>query len=266
MAEALFNHIDQITARALFISQRIDLRSLELTRRLGAAPLMLAEGSQGCAVIFRYGVVVLYNMSATEEMTFLNNIRPLLTDPVDSIESEEITLRRMEGRHEGIHLGTLQLSNFSIERLQLVADVLAKSIVLARYESSISSTFDRIEPLAENLKRHGTGGNRARELLRHIGDTLMIHAKMIGRAEVVDKPELLWEHPTLERLYVHLESEFELTERHEALERKLDLISRTAETLLGLLHTQRSLRVEWYIVLLIVFEILLTLYELFIAH
>jgi uncharacterized Rmd1/YagE family protein len=33
-----------------------------------------------------------------------------------------------------------------------------------------------------------------------------------------------------------------------------------------LLSTRHSLRVEWYIVILIVFEILLTLYEMFIKH
>ena len=47
------------------------------------------------------------------------------------------------------------------------------------------------------------------------------------------------------------------------LNRKLELISRTAETVLELLQHRHSLRVEWYIVILIVVEILLTLYELF---
>lgn len=256
----------RVTARALFISQRIDLRSLETTCRLASAPLMVAEGSQGCAVIFRYGVVVLYNMSAVEEMKFLTNINSLLFEPNARSESEEVELVIADGRNEGIELGTVYLNEFSVERLQLVADVLAKGVVLSKYEASISETFDRIEPLAESLKRHGTGGNQGRELLRYIGDNLLIHAKMIGRAEVADKPELLWEYPQLERLYMHLENEFELEERHQALERKLELISHTVETLLGLLHAQRSLRVEWYIVILIVFEILLTLYEMFIAR
>ena len=86
---------------------------------------------------------------------------------------------------------------------------------------------------------------------------------MVGRVEVSEKPELLWEYPELEKLYVRLEDEFEIRERHLALERKLGIISRTAETLLDLLNNRRSLRVEWYIVLLIVAEILLTLYEMF---
>jgi len=58
-----------------------------------------------------------------------------------------------------------------------------------------------------------------------------------------------------------LEDEFELRERHTAIERKLGLISRTSHTLLELL-SNRHMRVEWYIVVLIVLEILLSLYAL----
>ena len=54
-----------------------------------------------------------------------------------------------------------------------------------------------------------------------------------------------------------------ILERFTALNRKLELVSRTVETALGILQHRRSLRVEWYIVLLIVFEIGLTLYQLF---
>ena len=49
----------------------------------------------------------------------------------------------------------------------------------------------------------------------------------------------------------------------DATLRKLELIGDTAQTLLDLLQNRRSLRVEWYIVILIVVEIVLTLYELF---
>ena len=73
------------------------------------------------------------------------------------------------------------------------------------------------------------------------------------------KPEVLWEYPGLERFYLSLETEYEIRERHTALERKLDLISRTAETLLDLVHNKRSLRVEWYIVILIVVDIIVSL-------
>ena len=85
---------------------------------------------------------------------------------------------------------------------------------------------------------------------------------MVGRAEIGDKPELLWEHPELERLYQLLEAEFEVRDRLRAIERKLALAGRTVRTLVDLINARHSLRVEWYIVALIVVEILLTLYAM----
>ncbi len=103
-------------------------------------------------------------------------------------------------------------------------------------------------------------------MLRHIGEVLTNQHNMVGRVEVSEKPDLLWYSPELERLYAYLEDEFEIRERHRALERKLDLIARTAQTMLNLVQTKRSLRVEWYIVILIVVEILLSVYQLFLKN
>jgi uncharacterized Rmd1/YagE family protein len=89
---------------------------------------------------------------------------------------------------------------------------------------------------------------------------------MVGSAEVGEKPELLWTRPDLEGLYLRLEDEFEIKERHALLERKRNLISSTAQTLLQLQQTRHSLRLELYIVILIIVEILLTLYEMFLRH
>jgi uncharacterized Rmd1/YagE family protein len=89
---------------------------------------------------------------------------------------------------------------------------------------------------------------------------------MVGRVEIAEKPDLLWDHPELERLHSRLVAEFELLDRDRALSRKMRLISDTAEALLNLVHNKRSLRVEWYIVILILVEIALSLYELFFRH
>ena len=85
---------------------------------------------------------------------------------------------------------------------------------------------------------------------------------MVGRVAVGEKPDVLWDRPGLTRLFSRLEDEYELQERKLAVDRKLDLISRTVETFADLLQNKRALRVEWYIVVLIVIEIVLTLYQL----
>jgi required for meiotic nuclear division protein 1 len=93
---------------------------------------------------------------------------------------------------------------------------------------------------------------------------MLVEHQLVDRAEVLEKPELLWDKPELDRLYARLEDEYEIRERHLVLESKLTLVSNAARTMLELTQAQRSLNVEYYIVALIVLEVVLTLYEMFI--
>lgn len=257
----LFADREHISARALFAGQRLELREFERSKQLASNPLVVTAGSNGCAVLFRYGVVVLFGLTSVEEVAFLDHIRPFILSPLAELESEELDVHLQLNQNEGMMEKTVVVKSFTVERLQIIADVLAKSVVLAHYEAKVAISFDKIEPFAEKLRAEGSGGKQARDFIHHIGDSLIMQSKMVGRAEVADKPEVLWEYPELERFYISLETEFEIRERHVALERKLDLISRTAETLLDLLHNKRSLRVEWYIVILIVVDIIVSLFE-----
>ena len=73
---------------------------------------------------------------------------------------------------------------------------------------------------------------------------------------------MLWDRPDLERLYARLEDEYELKERMSLLTRKLAVITETAQALTDIIDTERSLRLELIIVVLIVFEIAITFYQM----
>jgi uncharacterized Rmd1/YagE family protein len=254
----------QLRARALLLGNRLDLRALKNIERLAGNPLMVPVAERGRAVLFRYGVAVLFDVPPLDEAAFVSTLHPFVDGPLAEPQTEVLTLVVDPGVPEGVGQDHAVINDTRLERLQTVADVLAKSVVLAHYEDNIAQTFDRVEPLAEQLERRGHARQAGRALTRQIGSTLLSLHRMVGRVEVGEKPETLWEYPELERLYVRLEGEYEIRERQVAVERKLEVIARTAETLLDLLQARRTLRVEWYIVILIVVEILLTLYELFV--
>ena len=90
--------------------------------------------------------------------------------------------------------------------------------------------------------------------------------RVVGGAQISEKPELLWDYPQLDRLYGRLEAEFELGDRARAIERKLEVIGDAAEWLLDLVQDKRSLRLELAVVGLIAIEIFLSLYDLFWRH
>ena len=58
---------DRIVARAHLVGERLILKTLETTDALSTNPLIVRAGQAGCAVLLRYGVVVVFNLDATEE-------------------------------------------------------------------------------------------------------------------------------------------------------------------------------------------------------
>jgi uncharacterized Rmd1/YagE family protein len=103
---------------------------------------------------------------------------------------------------------------------------------------------------------------KQRDLVRTIGGAILAEHSLVARAELLEKPDLLWDNAELDRMYGRLEDEYELRERYLALDTKLGVISRAAQTMLELAQTKRSLHVEYYIVALILFEIVLGILEL----
>jgi len=259
--------VDVVPVCALLLGERLDTRAFERDEPLGIAPLTVDIPGGGVAVLFRYGAVVLFGAGKVALDNFVTSLRPLVAEPLSVPERDDARLLIRPEADQVVDLaGNIFLPEKTTERLQVVADILAKGLVLSHYETRIANIFDGIEPLAATLREKGRAGARSKELLRHIGDVLLMQQKMVGRVETGEKPELLWDHPELERLYVRLAEEYELRDRDRALDRKLDIISRTVETLLGLVQTRSSLRVEWYIVLLIVAELLLSTYPLLLGR
>ena len=133
--------------------------------------------------------------------------------------------------------------------------------MLAHYETQIASVFDRIEPIADRLEKSGRIKSSARELLQRIGYVMKVQQFMVGRVEIEEKPDILWDHLELERLYARIDEEYELRERTNAIDRKLELIHRTVETLIELVEHKSSVRLEWYVIVLIMIELAFTAYE-----
>lgn len=254
-----------VAVRACLVSERLHLRGL-YESPLEYAPLVVPAGESGLAMLFRYGAVVLFNLSDIEQKAFLKELHPRMEKPLRHLETEDTRIFVSNSQAEGIAADGIGISDLSLPRLKIIAIVLARSVALQRYEATMASAFDVIEPLAQQIEREGGSARILKDLLRHIGGTLLVQAKMIGRVEIQDKPDLLWEQPELERLYLRLETEYELRDRNTVLERKLALISHTAETTLNLLHNRRMLRVEWYIVILIVIEVALYTYEIWLKR
>jgi uncharacterized Rmd1/YagE family protein len=144
-----------------------------------------------------------------------------------------------------------------------VADVLAKNVALVRDEREVNKVLELIEPFAIRLAATGQAPFNRRNMLRLIGQTLLVQQRISGRIAVEEKPDVLWDRSDLERLYARLEDEYELKERANALRHKLDIIQETTRALTDIIDTERSVRLEAIIVVLIAVEIMIAFIDLF---
>src|SRR5215212_10215021 len=257
----------RIAVRALLIGDRIDTTGLERSDGLSTAPLAFrtGAGNTGFAAVFRYGVVALVGLTPLEEDEVLRTLRPRTIGEFTRHEEESAIIEFSADRDDQIPPGgPIYVKSLAPERLLVIADALAKSTALARDEHEVAAVFDVIEPFSRKLAEKGRLPKARKRVLQHIGNALQLQHRLSGRVAAEEKPDVLWDRHDLERLYTRLEDEYELKGRANALNRKLAVIAESARALTDLIDAQHSKRIEINITLLIVFEVVLSLYQIWV--
>ena len=227
------------------------------------SPLAFRPADGGLVAVYRFGAIVFFGVDAATQAQTIEALAPRVTDPASPHEVEAVTLVAATGAEDAIvGAGKIALVDFNEARLLIVADALAKSVALADDERFLRKVFERIEPFAQNLAATGAPALSSKALLMLLGEALVAQARMVGRVEVQEKPDMLWDRPDLQRLYLRLEDEYELDDRARALTRKLKVVEESASTLSDVTDSTRTLRLEIAVVLLIAFEIALTLLQI----
>ena len=197
-------------------------------------------------------------MSTLEEEEIIRRLDGRVIGPITPREEETFRIEIAPDKDDQLTpTGIIAVKALTTEHALLIADALATSVVLAHDEKNVAKVFDVIQPIARELAVHGRTPGGRRAILKHIGRALLVQHRVSGLVAVAEKPDVLWERPDLERFYGRLEDEYELKERADFLNRKLTVISDSAKAFADIIDTERSLRLELIIVVLIAVEIVL---------
>ncbi|MBN4668986.1 RMD1 family protein, partial [Pandoraea nosoerga] len=124
-------------------------------------------------------------LNALEEDEFLRSLQSRMTGLFTRREEEIAIIEVAAEKEDQIPPGgPIYLQSLSPERLILVGEALAKSVVLARHEREVRAVFDSTEPFARELAKGGRvlGGRVA--ILKHIGNALSVRHRVAGPVEV----------------------------------------------------------------------------------
>ena len=119
-----------IAARALLLGQGMELRRLIYMLILSRDPTTIDVHGGGQAVLFRFGVAVLFDVPENAEKALLAQLEEFIHDPFESPAVEELDIRLVPDAEEQFLNGELVLQLMDIPRVQVIADILAKSVFL----------------------------------------------------------------------------------------------------------------------------------------
>ena len=215
----------------------------------------------GHVFIYPFGVVVFFDvpkLAREAELSLLSRARPGLTP---ALVDEEFSARVDANAVPAVADGVLTLDQMTLQRASVIALIVAQSAAMEYYERIVEEMFHRTDRLVERLEERGTVAFSTRPLHRFIGSAVGTRLEVLSVLHLLDKPDEAWDDPGIDRIYDRLRAEFDLVDRHEALEMKLRSMQESLELVLDAARDRRLVLLESAIVVLIVFEILLSIFR-----
>lgn len=239
-----------------------DLLAIYPGGKPSALELHVPCGDGGGLYVYPFGAVVAYDVGAEQRDAELKRLFAAVPKLTAQVVREEYTVREDPSATTGVSDGVLHLDRFTPGRVQVVALTIAQSAAMEYYESIVDQVVARTMKLVERLQATGRVPFRTRPLNRFIGEAAATHTEVLSVLHLLDKPDATWDDPAMDLIYADLRDEFDLGDRYQALESKLRSAHESLQLVLEVARDRRLFILEAAIVLLILFEILISVFRL----
>lgn len=143
----------------------------------------------------------------------------------------------------------------------IIALVVSQSVGLEKYEQDLETHFEKSQQLLDLTQSYSL--LKRSKLIEFARNLMAIQHGMVRDLFLLDKPNILWENEDAERLYNQLSFILELKDRFEIVEHKLTNLKEDISMALDLFNHKHSEFLEWIIIGLIGFEIVMGLIDFF---
>ena len=150
--------------------------------------------------------------------------------------------------------GKQSIRNIYLDKLA-VSHGIAYSVKLSILENQLDIFIDSIKHLPIVLKNGQRIKLTRTEALSKLGELLQFRAVLNLHSGIIETPDIYWNYTVLEEHYRSTTNEFDIKQRIESLNCKLDYANDIAELLKDYLSERHSLKLEWAIIVLIALEV-----------
>lgn len=238
-----------------FNYKEITQHSIETFRAKVLKDAVIIEKDGGYAFIFKHGVAIFWNMENIEFML------QKLTSFASCKNAEEFTYELSTEQKIKLESDTVYLDRDDELVMLSVSFAMAQSVKLGDFEDAMLQTLQETEHIPQELAKSGRVSMKRKEIAKERGRLFLTKSKIYLHFELLDTPEFFWEYPELETYYLATRKYLELQSRIEILSRKLTILQEILTILADEQNHKYSSLLEWIIIILIAFEIVMPVFK-----
>ncbi|MBP2020538.1 putative Rmd1/YagE family protein [Clostridium punense] len=216
--------------------------------------------------LYHFGSIVFVNFEYHEVMDaikyFKNISSKCFKDMNKNYYTEEFTLYVDENKELEISFDSMTIGTLNETYMATLSLVLSKSVSLDKIEQDIEILTDEVESVMDYLDR-GAFTLKDKDLAKLSSKILRGKFDIVSYLRLLDKPDIAWRNEFAEELYLELIDLFDIAERFEKIKNKTEVLLNVIEVFSTIMHSKKGNTLEWIVIILIAFELILPVFEMF---
>lgn len=219
----------------------------------------------GDIFFFTYGCFVTWGFKKTFEDKLVEYVKDFSSHRLTSIETDHFFYRYGQDTtvdtHEKLRLDTITLESEDPQVKLAISYGLAQSIKLEAFEEAIKEAIKKNDSLPEQIATRGIIPLSRRAIFKRMGEIFLARSSINLNVEYLDVPEFFWRNPNVEPFYIMTKKFLDIPNRVMALNQKLDVLQELLDILNSQLQHRHSSLLESIIIILILVEIMVSLFQ-----
>ena len=212
-------------------------------------------------ILFKYGVFICWNVEFENIKFFIDFIKEFEVNSFKKIIVEEMNYS-FDNEFK-INLDTVYL-NDSSEIFKIdISQAISQNVKLQQFEEELQTSIDNNSTIPLQLSLTGKIKLTKKEISKKIGELFLVKSKINLHYDLLDTPEFFWEYPQYENQYEKTVKYLDIKSRVEVLNKKVEIIQELLHVLGDEQKHRYSSFLEWIIIILIAFEIIINLKDHF---
>ncbi|MDH3327516.1 MAG: RMD1 family protein [Gammaproteobacteria bacterium] len=243
---------------AHFDFQNLQIFLQEKERCTAYRSVLHVEWQNGHVYIFDYGIIIFWQLNGSQRNDFIGKVENYAVDPLSTLIEDDFHFETNSEKNyiKNDHIFLINNDNMSLLAL---SQGIAQSTKLSHFEYRIQQTINEHSHIPKSIAENGNSKLSRSDLAKLRGRLFLSKSDIMLNYDLLDTPNFFWDYPELDSYYFIVIDYLEVKQRMEVLSKKLETIHELFGMIADELRHKHSSLLEWIIIWLIAFEIVVFL-------